>query len=244
MSAGAPASFDRCAERYDEQRPVDANWWEVYGLLVELGDLAGARVLEIGCGTGRLAHELATREGARVLALDVSEAMVARARVRGVDARVGRAEALPFKRGWFDAVVARMAIHLVDRQRAFAEAARVLAPGGRIVVASEDPASFDQVWFARFFPSVPEIDRARFPSAALLEQELAAAGFPTLQLRRLSQERTISRERALDLLRTRAFSTFTLLEPAEYEHGLARAEAELPPEFGYRFDWLLAAATR
>ena len=104
--------------------------------------------------------------------------MVARAKALGVNARVARAEALPFKAGWFDAVVMRMALHLLDRPRALAEAERVLGPGGRVVIATEDPASFDHVWFARYFPSVPAIDGARFPHAPASEDELAAAGLP------------------------------------------------------------------
>ena len=65
-----------------------------------------------------------------------------------------------------------------------------------------------------------------------------------MQIERLRQHRTISRERALDLIRSRAFSTFDLLAPHEYTSGLAQAEHELPEQFEYCFDWLLAVATR
>ncbi len=235
--------FDGRAARYEELRPVDANWWEVFEALVRLGGLRGQRVLEIGCGTGRLAEALADRELARVLAVDASPAMVERARALGVNARVARAEALPFKTGWFDAVVLRMVVHLVDRSRALSEAARVLGTGGRVVIATEDPASFDRVWFSRYFPSVPDVDGARFPSAERLTGELAAAGLPSVRIERLSQERAIAREQALDLIRSKAYSTFELLEPAEYAAGLERAEAELPERLAYRFDWLLAVAS-
>ena len=243
-AAAAPDGFDGRAERYEELRPLDANWWETFDALVRLGELRGLRVLEVGCGTGRLAHALEERERARVWAVDASPAMVARARALGVNARVARAEALPFKAGWFDAVVMRMALHLLDRPRALAQAERVIGPGGRVVIATEDPASFDHVWFTRYFPSVPAIDGARFPHVSGLRDELAAAGLPTIRIEELSQRRTISRERALDLIRSRAYSTFDLLPPAEYAEGLARAEAELPERLDYRFDWLLAAAGR
>jgi len=216
----------------------------VYDRIVELGDLRGARVLELGCGTGRLSHALEERALARVWAVDASDEMVARAKALGVTARVARAEALPFKRGWFDAAVARMAVHLVDRPRAFAEVARILAPSGRFVVATEDPDTFDEVWFARFFPSVPAIDRARFPDESTLTAELIGAGLPQVRVERLTQHRTIPREHALDIIRSRAYSTFDLLPPDEYAEGLARAEAELPDPLSYRFDWLLAVATR
>ncbi len=240
---GAPG-FDVRAARYEELRPVDDNWWEVYDALVRIGELRGARVLEVGCGTGRLSAALAEREHARVWGLDVSGAMVERANANGVHAKVGRAETLPFKEGWFDAVVTRMVIHLIDRPRAFAQAARVLAPGGRLAIATENPASFDDVWFARFFPSVPEIERGRFPSSEALRAELETAGFGSIESEELRQQRTISRDQALDIIRSKAFSTFDLLDPREYDHGLARAEADLPEQLSYRFDWLLCAARR
>jgi SAM-dependent methyltransferase len=169
--------------------------------------------------------------------------MVARAKELGVNARVARAEALPFKAGWFDAVVMRMVLHLVDRSRALEQAARVLGPEGRLVIGTEDPAVFDDVWLARFFPSLPEIERSRFPSADALRSELGAAGFATVEIEQLSQRREQTRERGLDLIRSKGFSTFDLLDPAELADGLARAEAELPERFESRFDWLLAAAS-
>jgi len=235
--------FDGRAARYEELRPIDESWWEVFDALVRLGRLRGRRVLEVGCGTGRLAQALEERELARVWAVDASGAMVSRAKELGVNARVGRAEALPFKAGWFDGLVMRMVLHLLDRPRALEQAARVLAPGGRLAIASEDPDTFDEVWFARFFPSVPEIDRSRFPGAEALRLELAAAGFESVEIERLRQHRRQTREHAVDLIRSKGFSTFDLLDAAEYEEGLARAEAELPDRFEYHFDWLLVAAS-
>ena len=200
MHASPAPDFDRCAARYDELRPVDENWWALFDLLVELGSLRGEKVLEVGCGTGRLAQALEERALARVWAVDASAEMVTRTKSLGVNARRARAEALPFKRGWFGAVVMRMAVHLVDRPRALAEAARVLSPAGRLVIATEDPATFDDVWFAHWFPSVPALERTRFPDEPALRSELAAAGLPEVRIERLGQERTITREQALDII--------------------------------------------
>jgi SAM-dependent methyltransferase len=246
MTAPAPpeGGFDRCAARYDELRPVDANWWVLFERLVELGELRGARVLEIGCGTGRLAHALEERALARVWAVDASSEMVARAKSLGVNARTARAEALPFKRGWFDAAVMRMSLHLVDRPRALAEVERILAPAGRVAIATEDPSRFDEVWFARWFPSVPAIDGRRFPDDATLRGELEAAGLPEVRIEQLSQARALSRDQALDVIRSRAYSTFELLPEDEYAEGLSRAEAELPERLEYEFHWLVAVARR
>ena len=59
-------------------------------------------------------------------------------------------------------------------------------PAGRLIVATEDPASFDDVWFARYFPSVPELERSRFPSEAALRGELVDAGFEDVRVEQLS----------------------------------------------------------
>ena len=243
-AAPADGGFDRCAARYDELRPVDANWWALFERLVELGELRGARVLEIGSGTGRLAQALEERAHARVWTVDASTEMVARAKSLGVNARVARAEALPFKQGWFDAAVMRMSLHLLDRPRALAEVARILAPAGRVAIATEDPAHFEDVWFARWFPSVPELDGARFPDADTLTAELAAAGLDDVRIERIEQTRTISRDAGLDVMRSRIYSTFDLLPADEYADGLARAEAEFPEQLEYEFHWLVAVARR
>jgi SAM-dependent methyltransferase len=199
-------------------------------------------VLEVGCGTGRLAEALAERAVAKIWAVDASAEMAAQARRRGVTVRVAPAERLPFRDGWFDRAVLRMVVHLLDRPAAFAELRRVLRPDGRVVVASIDPAGFDGHWLAPWFPSLPRIDRERFPSADRLRADLEEAGFAAT-VERFSHEAMVTRADALARMRGRAFSTFSLLPEDEYRDGLARAEAELPERLDYTRGWLLATAT-
>ncbi len=202
-------------------------------------------MLEVGPGPGRLAAALHDR-GGRVWAIDPSAEMLEQAR-RNVPAQVGlkqaRAEELPFKDGWFERVVMRMTVHLLDRARAFPELHRVLGPGGRVVIATHDPATFPQGWLTPFFPSIPAVDGARFPSAEQLRQELDAAGFAT-RIERLEQQVELPREQAAAKVRGRAFSTFDLLPEGEYEAGLPRVEAELPDPVRYTHHWLIAVAVR
>jgi ubiquinone/menaquinone biosynthesis C-methylase UbiE len=98
-----------------------------------LGRVEGRRVLEVACGTGRFTAALATR-GAEVVAVDVSEAMLDRARARvaaaGVADRVsfvrGDAAGLPFPDDAFETVVGVRFLHLAaDPARFLAELARV-----------------------------------------------------------------------------------------------------------------------
>jgi SAM-dependent methyltransferase len=94
-------------------------------------------VLEVGCGEGELADRIVRGLGASLVALDQSERMVELARRRGVDARVGDAQELPFADASFDVVVAAwMLYHVTDLDKGLAEIARVLRPGGRLVAAT------------------------------------------------------------------------------------------------------------
>jgi ubiquinone/menaquinone biosynthesis C-methylase UbiE len=239
--------FGPLAEAYDALRPVDENWREVAEALVQTGELAGRRVLDIGCGTGRFAAHLAERFGAKAWGVDPSPEMLAVARRRAprrVGFKVARAENLPFADGWFERAVMWLSAHLVDRPRAFSEVKRVLAPGGRLVIASFDPAHFDDYWMNRLFPSLESIDRARFPGPDALSGELRTAGFAPVRLVPLSQGATLAREDALRKLEGRSISTLQLLDENEYRTGIERARAELPERVEYALEWLLAVAER
>ena len=201
-------------------------------------------MLEVGCGTGRFLAALAGR--AKAWGVDPSPEMleVARGRVHGAGLKLGSAEELPFKDGWFERAAMWLVVHLVDRPRAFAELHRVLSPGGKLAVATFDPVHFDEFWLNALFPSLEAVDRARFPTGGQLEAELGAAGFGELRLMRLSQASSIDREGALERIRGKHISTFDLLDEDAYATGLERAERELPERVDYRLEWLLVVAVR
>jgi SAM-dependent methyltransferase len=238
--------FGPLAASYDRFRPTDDNWWELFDVLVAEGGLVGQRVLDVGCGTGRLAVALAER-GARVWGVDPSEEMLRQAHSTAAGKaafKEARAEALPFKDGWFDRAVLRLVVHLVDRPQAFREAARVLGPGGRIVIATFAPSSFGRFWVARAFPEVVEIDRRRFPDQEELADELGAAGFANVSVRRIVQKGRLTRAEALERIRGRYISTLRLLDEQALAEGLVRAERELPDPVEDGREWLVVTADR
>jgi ubiquinone/menaquinone biosynthesis C-methylase UbiE len=105
----------------------------------------GARVLEVGCGPGRLSIRLARRHGLDVTGLDLDPAMIERARANAErpgdedDRRpsflVGDVASMAFPDGSFDLVVSTLSMHhWADPTAGLTEIARVLRPGGRALV--------------------------------------------------------------------------------------------------------------
>jgi ubiquinone/menaquinone biosynthesis C-methylase UbiE len=148
------AGYDRWAAVYDaDPNPLVA--LEEPLVAVQLGDVCGLDVLDLGCGTGRHSLPLAAA-GANVTAVDFSAEMLARARAKPGAERVEfRAhdlhEPLPFRDQSFDRVVCGLVLdHIRDLAAAFAETRRVLRPGGFAVVSNMHPALMLRGVQARF----------------------------------------------------------------------------------------------
>lgn len=99
---------------------------------------APGRALDVGCGEGRFCRMMAA-EGVETVGIDPTEALLAIARQRdpGGDYRAGRAEALDFPDASFDLVVSYVSlVDIPDAGAAIGEMARVLKPGGRLLIAN------------------------------------------------------------------------------------------------------------
>jgi demethylmenaquinone methyltransferase / 2-methoxy-6-polyprenyl-1,4-benzoquinol methylase len=179
MSGGTPRSgtlsepqvramFDRIAGFYDLMNTVMTAWlhhrWRARAAdLAALGP--GDSALDVACGTGDLAIELARRvgSGGEVIGSDFAEEMLERARAKApvLSWEWGNALELPYASGRFDAATVGFgARNFSDLVRGLAEMARVVKPGGRVVVLEittprRPPLStFYSLWFDRVVPLI------------------------------------------------------------------------------------------
>ncbi|HYT00734.1 MAG TPA: methyltransferase domain-containing protein [Thermoplasmata archaeon] len=227
--------YARHAADYDLGRAderLDREYW--LRAIREIGRIEpGQRILDFGAGTGRYSHLLS--ESNRVVALDPSRAMLHVARRKGPFAIVeAEGHHLPFGRGTFDTTVAVMVLqHLADVPAAIREIARVSCG---VVIATSDMARRRLGIMEEAFPSLLQIDRARFPTIEGIAQALAVSGFHDVRVEERPYERAMTAEQQIERVRRRYLSTFDLLPPGEYERGLRFLEAELPRRTGGRFE--------
>lgn len=179
----ARTHFDRWSETYE--RDSAARWLREVQTeaLAALALNADDVLLDVGCGTGAAVRDAAPTI-ARAVGFDLSPGMIAQARTRAgaegltnVEFREGDvSEPLPFADATFTALVCTTAFHHFPRPRdTVAEMARVLAPGGRLVIADANrrhPAVFALDLALR----VAQPSHAGFRSPLQLMHDLAAAG--------------------------------------------------------------------
>ncbi|GIF77994.1 class I SAM-dependent methyltransferase [Asanoa siamensis] len=184
MSESLP--FDRVADSYDQTRGGERRGRELAAAVAP--HLLPGRVLEIGVGTGLVADALARHHDRPVVGVDLSPAMLAHARERlGGAVAAGDARGLPVRDAAVDNAFFVGALHvIVDLTAAFAEAARVVRPGGRVIALSAGHDRDRHDAFAPLLAGLPGRDRVDTPEA--VRAAATGAGLRTLE----SQEGTVS----------------------------------------------------
>lgn len=199
------AMFDRLAPRYDAMNALVSGFQERRwrARVVQLAGLEpGMSAVDVATGTGKVAESLGDVVGTfgRVVGVDVSEAMIKRARRASADRVelqfvVGDALALPVADAAFDAATIAFGMrNLPDYERGFAEMLRVLRPGGRVVCAetARPRGPLGRVawlWFERVVPLIGRLsgepDAYRYlvasarayPEPRRIAEIMTAAGF-------------------------------------------------------------------
>lgn len=192
MTDQPPLTYDEFAGEFAARAAVGAYnaLYDRPAVLQVAGDVAGLRVLDLGCGPGLYAAELASR-GATIVGIDESREMVRLAAERVPPPAQFRAHDLNQRIDWledesFDLAIMALVIHHLDNRRmVLSEAHRMLRPEGRLVVSTHHPTNdwdrlggsyFDVERVSEIWQDKLGVEYWRQPLAATSD-EFTAAGF-------------------------------------------------------------------
>jgi ubiquinone/menaquinone biosynthesis C-methylase UbiE len=228
--------YDRIADRFD-RRYSHYSYDGVRETLLNFLGPQPSSALEVGCGTGywlAVAREARLKpspcESALILAgVDPSVLMLNRARVAVDTAHLvrARAEDLPWRDATFDRIFCVNALHhFTDRARFFAEARRVLRPGGGLLTIGKDPhTDRDEWWVYEYFEETRAIDRGRFARVRTLRGEMALAGFAwteSMEAEHIEVAQPATEALASGIVDSGFTSQLTVLSDEEFRRGADR----------------------
>jgi ubiquinone/menaquinone biosynthesis C-methylase UbiE len=213
-----PHAFD--TTRYSVE---NLTFWAPH--LIRIGQITPATpVLDLGCGTGGFALAPQALTGARVVGVDIALQLLQYAAQKPAGQGLwwvqGRAAALPFPEATFARVLISLALHqFPDRARALTEVARVLQPGGLLIIRTITPEATRQRIPFRFFPTVAEIEAKRMPTRAEMGALLSGAGFTRIQTEVVERHRALEFQAVLADFQARPSSRALTAE--EFTRGVA-----------------------
>lgn len=192
------------------------------------------RIVDLGCGTGRLSAGLANGYAAQVIGVDPSEKMLREAQAKDlgpdVSFRRGSAETITVESGWADLVFMSMVFHHIDdRETAAAECMRVLAPGGCVAIRNATREQAASVPFNGWFEGFEAVYEARMPALAEITAPFEAAGFRLIGRRVIDQPTHPDWTTFVTRTAQRADSLLIRLPDAAFEAGMARLRAANRP---------------
>ncbi len=170
------AIYDKIGFEYDTTRKADPT------ILTSLASLLGIesskKYIDVACGTGNYTSELANF-GGEWTAFDHSRKMLSEARAKSTLVKWQQFDvtATSYENDYFDGATCSLAIHhFPDLEKAFAEIARILKPGGKFIVFTATPDQMRSYWLNHYFPIMVERSCDQMPSIETVESALNKAG--------------------------------------------------------------------
>jgi len=187
--------------------------------------------VEVGSGTGRFTPALAQRFGPvtgvepSVRMREVAEVALAQSRHPEVRYLAGSAEDLPVPAGCADYALLFLSWHHVqDKPRAARELARVVRPGGRLLLRSNFSDHHPRPWWLEHFPRGFEVDAALFQPLHEVIAMFTSAGWRVTAFDMITEPSVGTCGQMLERLRLRTLSFFAQLDPDDLEAGFQRLE--------------------
>lgn len=223
------ADYSEIASFYDRGRSLSEQNIDLWlGIIVRLsGTREGARLLDLGCGTGRFAIPIATNLHYQVTGADSSKEMLIKAKEKDTSGLVTwdlqDAHHLNYADASFNIVfISHVLHHCADPRQVLSECRRVLSPGGVLLnrhsVIEEirgDPES-------TFFPEARAINEARIFSLAETIALLKEAGFVNIVSEKIVQRTSDSGHALYERMSHKNVSTLSMIPQEAFERGLKR----------------------
>ena len=223
------ADYLRIAAFYDEGRSLsEQNTTLWLNMIAELSGLSkGARVLDLGCGTGRFSLLLANRLGYDVTGADLSAEMLSKAKQKDSNGDVNwmltDASSLTLPGGSFDVAFLSHLLHHVDDPLAvLRECHRLLAPLATILIRYGAMDQIQNDVEHTFFPQVIDIDEPRTPTREITERWLLGADFIDISSLEIAQQTYQTGEAHLDAARAKSTSVLSMISEESFQAGIHR----------------------
>jgi ubiquinone/menaquinone biosynthesis C-methylase UbiE len=217
--------YERQAPNYSAGRSLTERSQASWRAAIErhLAPLKPKRVLDLGSGTGRFAPLIAHWLACRVVGVEPSEGMRASALAENADAAVdyvgGTAAAIPLADGACDAAwLAFVVHHIPDRERCARELARVLRPGGVVLVTGAYSAGRSKISLFKYFPAALKVAQ-QFVKAPRIVSDFEAGGLECIAQEYVENESVASLKDAAARTKLRADSTLQLITDEEFAEG-------------------------
>lgn len=216
--------YEKVSNEYNNIRLDAKNDREnVIGIIKKYSNSNNAKVLDIGCGTGKYG-EMMQENGYTVVGIDKSETQINQAK-QLIEAYEGDAINLPFKDESFDICTMIIMIQQLskkERIKAFKEAHRVLKTNGILFIKTCSHEDLQYRFTAKFFPKTLEIDKTRYPDITELRNELSI--FSKIEIENSSIIVEKSKAKYLDQYKKRGTSNFSFLTDKEICEGIKEFE--------------------
>ena len=215
-----PVSYDRGRDHGPEVLDL---WMNVLASYVDADRVH--TIVDLGCGTGRFSEGLARRFDARVIGIDPSAKMLARAREKRRSTRVhyqrASAEAIALVSSAVDVIFMSMSYHhFIDPDRAIRECRRVLRPGGTVMVRTGTREQIASYPYVSFFPQTLPILEEVLPSSASIVAVFESAGFDCIASTLVTQAIAADWNAYADKLATGSDSVLARLTAGELARGV------------------------
>ncbi len=225
------ADYSKIASVYDKGRNLSEQnidlWLDVISRLAKAP--RGAKVLDIGCGTGRFSIPMAKKLGYRVTGADFSTEMLEKAREKDTAKLVKwdkqDAQNLTYLDNSFDIVfMSHLLHHCDDPDKVIRGCRRVLSERGVILVRHGAIEQIRDDAEHTFFPEALAVDEARIFSLRQMENCLKEAGFSNITSEEIVQQTFVSAVDHLERVRLKNTSTLTLIAQDAFERGTEKLE--------------------